>query len=360
MKGLINTGFVITLLTTILIGVLANGSSVANGTMWLGIFISVIGFVFTTLFLKDKYKTEKEALYKISYYTSIVLVLLSFLIVAIFAMKVPDFTNQIQIALGLKQEVVIDTEVKIYEMENDFLVTFDTQLNSFTVKRVEDGNIRFYTLSITELNSQKQNDIRNNYHSKININDKNVIALYGQFIPCDEGESLGIPYIELNSGIFGIEGNQLIIDEVFTKIFQKENIFTNKFLTISGLVKDGTSMKSGVLEEYYADPNFNYIYNGKRLYKDLYICNDYATLNTQEKMRDYIIYLGLERDKQVSKIQGKEIKIGGDVVNKIRLYYYNNLDSLNFIEIIFTGKKDSIIIKESDAKFKFDNIQKLY
>ncbi|MCQ2976704.1 MAG: hypothetical protein MJ232_01670 [archaeon] len=360
MKGLINTGYVLVLLASISLGVLSSDLPNIKGLMWSGIVISVIGLFFTNLFMKESYKQDKEFLYKAAYYISIVIVVIDFFVVVKYAMGIPDLTNKIQIALGLKQEIVIDTVADVYTYDDEFKITFDYQTNFFTVQRDEEGTLRYYTLTLTDLNENKQNDIKMHYHGKVDINKENVVCLYGIFEPCDEGTSIATPYLELTSGVYGIEGNQIIIDDVFSKVFHRENIFKNKILTISGLVQDGTSLKSGTLEEYYTDDNLECIYNGKRVYKDVYICNDYAKLNTQEKLAEYISYLGLERDKMVSKIQGKEIKIGGDVVNKIRLYYYNNLDSLNFIEIIFTGKKDSIIIKESDAKFKFDNIQKLY
>lgn len=334
------------------------GVDAGKGMMIFIMSLAAIGIAFGVLFVRSLSPN-----YKMILSIDIGITIVVYIFVVIYALSIPDLTHKMKLSLGLEQEEVLDTVITIYEHGNNYKVDFDYMTNNFTVyKNNHDGTTTTYMLSIAECDRSKSADVLNNYHGKINIGKANVVALYGQFNAKDEGESVATPYLVLDSGVYAIEGNPLVIEEVFTMCFRENNIFSVKLLEIDGLVvnPETSNKTSAVIESYYTDPSYKYIWNGRRLYKDLYVCMNYNQLTTQEKMKDYIEYLGLQKDKQVDKIYGKEIIVDSDLVRKIRLYYYNNMDSLNFMEIIFKDKKDSIIIKESDPKFKYDYITKLY
>lgn len=334
------------------------GVEAGKGLMIFVMSLAAIGIAFGVLFVKTLSPN-----YKMIISIDIGITIVTYVFLIIYALSIPDLTHKMKISLGLEQEEIINTVIPIYEYGTNYKVDFDYMTNQFTVyKKNPDFTINTYVLSISECDRSKSADVLNNYHGRIDINKNNVVALYGQFDAKDSGESVATAYLILDSGVYKVEGNQLIMDEVFTTCFKENNIFTVKLLEIDGLVlnPETSNKTSAVIESYYTDPNYKYIWNGTRLYKDPYICKNFSLLTTQEKMKDYIEYLGLQKEKSVDKIYGKEIIVDSDLVRKIRLYYYNNLDSLNFMEIIFKDKKDSIIIKESDPKFKFEYITKLY
>ena len=334
------------------------GAGAGKGMMIFVLSLAAIGIAYGVLFVRTLNPN-----YKMLITIDIVITVVVYVFLVIYAVTIPDITHQIKLSLGLEQEEVLDTVIDVYEYGTNYKVEFDYMKNEFTVyKRNDDGSFTTYVLSISECDRSKSQDVLNNYHGKIDINQANVVALCGQFDAKDSGESVATPFLILDSGVYAIEGNSLIIDEVFTTCFKEHNIFTVKLLELGGLVvnPETSNKTSAVIESYYTDPNYKYIWNGTRLYKDLYVCKNYNLLTTQEKMKDYIDYLGLQKDKKVEKIYGKEIIVDNELVRKIRLFYYDNMDSLNFMEFIFQDKKDSIIIKESDPKFKYDYITKYY
>ena len=224
------------------------------------------------IILLDSVCTKENRLMHINLYNtvcvfSILIALASIGITILFWLRVPGLEDKIYIKLGLKEEVIIDYNIDVYKYDNDFRLTYDYSKNVLSVYRNEGDIERLYNFSIYELNVQEQNDIRNNYHGKIDINKQNVIALYGTFNTSNHDDSIATPYIELTSGIYGIMGNQIIMDDVFTKLFNRENIFKYKLFTAEGQIKNGADLKNGIIEEYFTDKNFKYIYNGKRLYE---------------------------------------------------------------------------------------------
>lgn len=361
MKGILNFLFILVIICSICL--YAIDISMTNSLTFLltALILSLIGIALNVIFVKNENIIEEKNSSKIMTYVVYVIFTSALITITIHSFTIDNLMQKVK-DLFKEEEVVISTVIDIYEIENEFKVTFDYSINEFTVfRKDEKGKINSYAFSIFELDEFDSENVRRGYHGKIDFKCEKEISIYGIFEYLDEGESFAKPYIEIDKVMYSVHGNSLIMNEVFTKIFSYENILKNNVLSIQAVVLnlENNKKENQVVEEYYMDDEFRYLYNGERVYKDLYICPDYS-ISTYSKMSKYINDMGLQKQKEPSKIIGKEIKVNNDYISKVRLYYYNNLDSINFIELIFKDKKESIIFKESNAKFKYDDILKLY
>jgi len=328
-----------------------------------GLMIHTISstFVFAILFIVNLTIVPKGE--KLSVTVAILEIVFMLLIIVYFSYYSVGTFKKIEDEERQKHEEYMRlTKIELY-WNGSYVLLYNSIEKRVTIEKRDekkDGEIISYNYSMTRLSETEEEDLKKSFHATIKIKSDYASEIIGMYEKTMDDISPVDVYIVSENGTYKLEGNGIILQKVFSNVLEKNSIFVNKIAQVNGSITDTLQSKSEsvILEEYYTDDEFNYIFNGEKLYDNIYKFDDYSEKDAVQRISEYMKFLGDDKDKQIKNFIQKTIPIDNEYVVAINLYYYNNLQTISYVEFVLKDKKHSIIICKSDSRFAFENITK--